>query len=78
MLNLSLDALLLGSLRMTVSQAIAAYTELCPALPTKPVDSEEKCKQNDQKFSSKFTKTLEDSGFSADAPLRENDSACST
>jgi hypothetical protein len=78
MLNFSLDALLLGRLKMTVSQAIAAYSEVSDALPSRPAESEEKLKQNDQQFESAFTKLLKDSGFPADTPLREDDSSCST
>jgi hypothetical protein len=73
-----MDALLLGRLKMTPTEALSAYSKISDALPTRLAVSDEERHINDQNFTSVFTEVLESVGLSTKTPLRDDGSSCST
>lgn len=65
----SLVVILLGRLHFNLSQAIAAYIKLLPALSVGPTNDEEEKRRNTALFNTLFTKVLEEAGFNADTPM---------
>lgn len=68
-MNDSLDAILLGKLRFTVSQAIEAYIKLAPYLSVTPSQEEQTKKANSRRFEEVFRQVLADAGLSVDTPM---------
>lgn len=69
---LRVDAILLGRLRMSISQAIEAYKRLLPALSVEPSKDPEERKRNSEAFEMAFTQVLVDAGFSPDTLMLDN------
>jgi hypothetical protein len=59
----SLIAIFVGRMKMTISEAIEAYTKLLPALSVPPTKDEEERRANTEMFRSAFLEILEETGF---------------
>jgi hypothetical protein len=58
-----LNAIFVGRMQMTISEAIEAYTKLLPALSVPPAKDEEERKANTEMFRSAFLEILEGTGY---------------
>jgi hypothetical protein len=67
------DAILLGRLGLTFSEAINAYRKLEPALSVRPAKDDKERKRNSEVFETAFREVLSDAGFEADTPMIIND-----
>jgi hypothetical protein len=67
--TLSVDAILLGRMNLTPSQAIDAYMKLEPALSVGPAKDDDERKRNSEAFDAAFREVLSDSGLEANAPM---------
>jgi hypothetical protein len=63
------DALLLGRMGLTPSQATDAYMKLEPALSVGPAKDDDERKRNSEAFDAAFLDVLSDAGFEANAPM---------
>ena len=66
---LRLDAILLGRVGLTPSQAIDAYQKLEPSLSVGPAKDDQERKRNSEAFETAFSEVLSDAGLEADAPM---------
>ncbi len=63
------DALLLGRMGLTPSQATDAYLKLEPALSVGPAKDDDERKRNSEAFETAFLEVLSDAGLEANAPM---------
>jgi hypothetical protein len=70
---LRVDAILLGRLGLTSSEAISAYRKLEPALSVGPAKDDKERKRNSEEFETAFREVLSDAGFDADTPMITTD-----
>jgi hypothetical protein len=64
-----LDAILLGRMGLTPSQAIDAYLKLEPSLSVGPAKDDQERKSNSDAFEAIFCEVLADTGLEVDAPM---------
>jgi hypothetical protein len=72
-LLLRLDAILLGRMGLTPSQAINAYLKLEPSLSVGMAKDDQERKKNSDAFEAAFCEVLADAGIEADAPMVTTD-----
>jgi hypothetical protein len=65
----SLVVILIGRLRLSLSNAIEAYMRLVAVIPTEPAKDEEERKVNSEVFKAAFSDVLKDAGFEPDSPM---------
>jgi hypothetical protein len=63
------DALLLGRMGLTPSQAIDAHLKLKPALSVGPAKDDDERKRNSEAFDVAFRGVLSDAGLEPNAPM---------
>lgn len=68
-----MDAILLGSMRMTPSQAIDAYMKVAHLISVKPTQNDEERKSNSERFESAFRNVLEEASLKPDTPLLDKE-----
>ena len=68
-----LDAIFLGRMELTPTQAIDAYLKLEPVLSVGPAKDDEERKRNSEAFEAAFIQVLKDANFAADAPMLDPD-----
>jgi hypothetical protein len=68
-----LNAILLGRLGLTPSQAIKAYLTLDAALSVSPTKDAEERQRNTEEFSTAFCQVLESVGLTAETPMMDAD-----
>jgi hypothetical protein len=70
-----LDAIFLGRLGLTPTEAIDAYMKLEPALSVGPAKDDEERKRNSEAFEAAFIQVLSDVKLDADAPMLDPDTS---
>jgi hypothetical protein len=70
-----LDAIFLGRLGLTPTEAIDAYMKLEPALSVGPAKDYEERKRNSEAFEAAFIQVLSDAKLEADAPMLDPDTS---
>jgi hypothetical protein len=64
-----LVVLLIGRLRLSLSQAIEAYTKLMLVIPTEPAKNDKEREENSNAFKAAFLEVLEEAGVDPNAPI---------
>jgi hypothetical protein len=64
-----LVVILIGRLRLPLSQGIEAYMKLDAVMPKTPAKNEQERSQNSTAFKRVFIEVLKEAGFEADAPM---------
>jgi hypothetical protein len=65
--------ILIGRLRLSLSNAVEAYMKLVSVIPTEPAKDEEEKRHNTEAFQSVFLEVLNDAGFNEDAPMQDKE-----
>ena len=64
-----LVVILIGRLRLSLSQAIEAYMKLEAVMPKEPAKDDQERSRNSAAFKTAFMEVLKEAGFEADTPM---------